>query len=173
MYQTGCWGGPGLSNAMKSKRDFAMEWWLTELPEGPSGVLGSHAEVDCQCVTAESKNKSEAFDFIGYLVDKEGAILRCLPYGCGGSRSDQYDDSRLQSTLFTSDDTSLFKIYDEINAAAGPYFYPANLQGQQAFSVYTQGLQPLWLSKEEPTDGFFDGVNKQLQTVLDKPKAGA
>lgn len=173
MYQTGCWGGPGLSNSMKAKREYPMEWWVTALPKGPSGVLGAHAEVDCQCVCAGSKHKAEAFDFITGLVSKEGAILRCLPYGCGGSRGDQYEDERLQGTLFTKDDTALFKIFDELNAKAGPYFYPANLQGQQAFSVYGQALQALWLGKEEPTDGFFDSVNDQLQTVLDKPKAGA
>lgn len=173
MFQTGCWGGPGLSNAMKAKREFPMEWWCAPLPKGPSGVLGSHAEVDCQCVTTLSKHKQAAFDFIGYLVDKEGAVLRGLPYGCAGSRKDQYEDPRLQGTLFTKDDKALFAIYDMLNAKAGPYFYPANLQGQQAFQVYTQGLQPLWLGKAEPTDAFFDDVNKQLQTVLDKPKAGA
>ena len=173
MYQTGCWGGPGMSNAMKAKREYPVEWWVTGLPKGPSGVLGAHAEVDCQCVTGLSKYKREAFEFITTLVDKEGAILRGLPYGCGGSRSDQYEDKRFQGTLFSKDDKALFKIYDELNAKAGPYFYPANLQGQQAFTIYGQGLQALWLGKEEPKDAFFDSVNKQLQTVLDKPKAGA
>ncbi len=157
---------------MSAKKEWPVEWWVTGLPKGPSKVLGSHAEVDCQCVTTQSKYKDAAFDFITYMVDKEGAILRALPYGCGGSRGDQYDDPRLQGTLFTKDDAALFKIYDQLNAKAGPYFYPANLHGQEAFQVYDQGLAPLWLGKAEPTDGFFDDVNKQLQVVLDKPKAG-
>jgi ABC-type glycerol-3-phosphate transport system substrate-binding protein len=172
MYQTGCWGGPGVSNAMRAKKEFPIEWWVTSLPKGPSGVLGSHAEVDCQCVTSLSEYKREAFDFITMLVDKEAGVLRCIPYGCGGARSDQYEDDRLRGTHFTEDDAALFEIYDQINANAGPYYYPANLHGQEAFQIYGQGLAPLWLGKEEPTDGFFDDVNKQLQTVLDKPKAG-
>ena len=57
-------------------------------------------------------------------------------------------------------------------AKAGPALHPANLQGQQAFTVYDQNLAPLWLGKAEPTDSFFSDVNKQLQTVLDLPKAG-
>jgi ABC-type glycerol-3-phosphate transport system substrate-binding protein len=173
MFQTGCWGGPGLSNAMRAKKEWPAEWWLAELPKGPSKVLGSHAELDCQCLTAQSKQKDAAFDFITYLVDKEGSVLRGVPYGCAGSRPDQYEDERLRGTLFTKDDAALFKMYDEINAKAGPYFYPANLHGQEAFQVYQQGLDPLWLGKAEPTDSFFSEVNKQLQVILDKPKAGA
>ncbi len=173
MFQTGCWGGPGVSNTMRAKKEWPMEWWVAELPKGPSKVLGSHAELDCQCVTSKSKYKKEAFDFIAYLVDKEGSTLRGVSYGCAGSRPDQYDDDRLKGTDFTKDDTALYKIYDAINAKAGPYFYPANLNGQEAFQVYQQALDPLWLGKAEATDAFFDSVNKQLQTILDKPKAGA
>jgi len=66
----------------------------------------------------------------------------------------------------------MFAIYNKINLAAGPYFYPANLRGQEAFQIYQQNLDPLWLGKAEPTDAFFDDVNKQLQAVLDKPIAG-
>ncbi|MCD6520528.1 MAG: extracellular solute-binding protein [Anaerolineae bacterium] len=173
MFQTGCWGGPGVSNTMRAKKEWPIEWWVTELPKGPSKVLGSHSELDCQCITSQCKHKREAFDFIVYLVDKEGSVLRGLPYGCPGARKDQWDDPRLQGTRFTKDDKALFKIYDSIYRKAGPYYYPANLQGQQAFQVYKQGLDPLWLGKAEPTDAFFDDVNKQLQTVLDMPKAGA
>ena len=157
---------------MKAKKEFPMEWWVAPLPKGPSKVLGSHSELDCQCVTSQSKQKEAAFDFITYLVDKEASVLRGVPYGCPGSRPDEYDDPRLQGTDFTKDDKAMFQVYNKIMADAGPYFYPANLHGQEAFQVYQQGLDPLWLGKAEATDGFFDDVNKQLQVILDKPKAG-
>lgn len=173
MFQTGCWGGPGLTNAMKAQRDFPMEWWVAPLPKGPSGVMGSHAEADCMCVTSQSKYKQEAFELITYFVDMEAGVLRGIEYGCAGAREDQYQDERLRGTLFTHDDVALFDIYNRVNATAGPYFYPANLQGQEAFSVYDMALQPLWLGEAEPTDAFFDEANRQVQTVLDKPKAGA
>jgi ABC-type glycerol-3-phosphate transport system substrate-binding protein len=176
MYQTGCWGGPGLSNAMKAKGDFPVTWWLTSLPTGPSGVLGSHAEVDCECVLSQSEHKEAAFELITYFVTKEAGVLLGLNFGCAGARADQYEDDRLRGRHFTivedKTDADLFAIYNRINENAGPYFYPANLHGQEAFQVYGQALTPLWVGKEEPTDGFFDKVNEQLQTVLDKPKAG-
>jgi len=172
MQQTGCWGGPGLQNAMKAKGDFPIQWWLAALPLGPSGKIGSHAEVDCVCVASKSQHKPEAFALIASAVDKEGGTLLAMNFGCGGARADSYDDPRVQGTLFSSNDKEMFAIYNKINASAGPYFYPANLRGQEAFQIYQQNLDPLWLGKAEPTDAFFDDVNKQLQAVLDKPIAG-
>lgn len=173
MYQTGCWGGTGFANVQRAARDFTTDWWVTSLPKGPSGVLGSHAEVDCVCVTSQSEHKAEAFELLTYFVSKDAGVLLGLNFGCAGARGDQYEDPKLQGTHFSKDDKALFEIYNKINDQAGPYFYPANLHGQEAFQVYGQALAPLWLGKEEPIDAFFDDVNQQLQTVLDKPKAGA
>ena len=172
MQQTGCWGGPGLQNAMKAKGDFPIQWWLTSLPLGPSGKIGSHAEVDCVCVASKSQYKNEAFALISTAVDKEGAVLLAMNFGCSGARGDCFEDPRLQGTRFSTNDTEMFAIYNRINTNAGPYFYPANLRGQEAFQIYQQNLDPLWLGRAEPTDAFFDDVNKQLQAVLDKPIAG-
>ena len=173
LYQTGCWGGPGLSNTMRAKKDTSIEWWVTNLPYGPANVIGSHAEVDCVCVSTASKHKEEAFKLISTFVDKEAGVLLGLNFGCAGARPDQYDDDRLRGTYFSKNDAELFKIYNRINAEAGPFYYPANLRGQEAFQIYDQGLASLWLGKAQPTDAYFDDINKQLQAVLDKPIAGA
>jgi ABC-type glycerol-3-phosphate transport system substrate-binding protein len=171
MYQTGCWGGPGLSNAMAAKREFPVEWWVVDYPKGPSGVSLAEAMADCVAVTANTKHKDLAFELITYFVTQDAAVLLGLNYGCAGARPDQYEDKRLQGTKFTNDDAAMFAVYNRIMSEAGPFYYPANLRGQELHTFYGQALQGLWLGKDEPTDAFFDGVNKQLQDLLDRPAA--
>ena len=138
---------------------------------GPANVVGSHAEVDCVGVTSQSKYKPEAFTLCTYFTNHQSGIRLCLGDAVCGSRKDLADDPAINGTYHTQNDTEHFRILREVTANAMPYYYPANFRGVEAFEFYQQGLDPLWLGDEEPTDAFFDEANKRLQAILDKSPA--
>jgi ABC-type glycerol-3-phosphate transport system substrate-binding protein len=174
MFQAGPWGGTIVNRLIQQGEAEAparFEWWLVPLALGPANVVGSHAEVDCVAVTSQSKHKEEAFKLCSYFTDYQSGIHLCLGDAVCGAREDLADDPQINGTHHTANDTEMFRIIREVTANALPYYYPANFRGQEAFQYYQQGLDPLWLGDEEPTDAFFDEANKGLQAILDKPPA--
>jgi hypothetical protein len=45
-----------------------------------------------------------------------------------------------------------------------------NWRQTECETAIVQLLQPLWAGKEKPTKTFVDGVTKQIQDIINKPK---
>jgi len=173
MFQAGPWGGPIVNGLTRKGGATAapFEWWAVPLPLGPANVVGSHAEVDCVCVASTSKHKDGAFKLCQTFTDREAGIQLCLGDSVCGARTDLYDDPRVNDQVHTKDDKAYFAMLREVTENALPFYYPANFRLQEMDQYISQSMAPLFLLKEEPSQQFFDRVNKGLQDILDKPPA--
>jgi multiple sugar transport system substrate-binding protein len=158
MYQAGT-SGSVLRNTIGDK----FKWMVVNNPIGPGGVGGSDYEVDCYAVTKATKQPEAAFEWVKYLTNQDSGVLLGVIGGTIGGRPDCYNSP----VLLTDPVRPVFR---DIMAKAQDSRIVANWRQLECETAITQLLQPLWAGKEKPTKAFIDGVTKQIQDIMDKPK---
>jgi ABC-type glycerol-3-phosphate transport system substrate-binding protein len=141
------------------------KWDATLMPKGPTGKLPTNFTINGITVAAKAKNPEGAWQYIKYLMDKE-TQLEIITAGAGrpAPRKVILDDPQLNATL-----KGHRTMRPTFEIAQG-WLEPANLRIEEVRSVVDQLKAPI-ASKEAKLDDRIDDIEKQMQQVLDKPRA--
>jgi ABC-type glycerol-3-phosphate transport system substrate-binding protein len=152
--------GGYLQYAFQQKKD--LDFGATPVPKGPSGARGSMTMGDAYAVTAQSKQKDLAWDFVKWMTNKDAGVIMC-GIGLCGARPDVIDDQKVKAM-------TMQPVYNRLVAEGMPYLGPANLRVVELNDVSRQVMGPI-LTGTKPDEAFLDNANAQVQQVLDKPRA--
>ncbi|HEX8967608.1 MAG TPA: extracellular solute-binding protein [Chloroflexota bacterium] len=152
--------GGYLQFAFQQKKD--LDFGATPMPKGPSGVRGSMTMGDAYGVTAASRQKEVAWDFVKWMTNKDAGVIMC-GIGLCGARPDVINDSAVQAM-------PMQPIYNRLVADGLPFLAPSNLRQVELNDVSRQVMGPI-LTGTRPDDQFLVNANAQVQQVLDKPRA--
>jgi multiple sugar transport system substrate-binding protein len=152
--------GGYLQYAFQQKKD--LDFGATAVPKGPSGQRGSVTMGDAYTVTAASKVKEIAWDFVKWMTNKDAGIIMC-GIGLCGARPDVIDDPKIKNQ-------GMQPLFNRLVAEGMPYLGPANLRVVELNDVSRQVMGPI-LTGTKPDDAFLAAANAQVQQVLDKPRA--
>ncbi|MFH1086030.1 MAG: extracellular solute-binding protein, partial [Chloroflexota bacterium] len=157
-FQAGTWAQV-LRNTIGDK----FPWMAVPNPVGPAGVGGSDFEADSYSVTKQSKNPTEAFEWVKYLCNEDSGVLLGVIGGTIGGTISAYN-----SPVLLIDPVR--PVFRDVMAKAQDSIIVGNWRQSEVESAVGQLMQPLWVGKEKPTKAFLDGVVQQIQTIIDKPK---
>ena len=141
----------------------------TMMPKGPTGKYGLWMVTDFVGINAKTKYQQQSWELTKLLGGKELGIR--LGEGTGGAsgtsggRKDVFESERLKKNPLHQ----MFIEAVSINEEGSEMRIPANFRGDEFNKALGQKMGPLWLGEAQPTKEFFDGVNKTLQDILDKP----
>jgi multiple sugar transport system substrate-binding protein len=152
--------GGYLQYAFQQKKD--LDFGATPVPKGPSGARGSMTMGDTYAVTAASKQKDVAWDFVKWMTNKDAGVIMC-GIGLCGARPDVIDDPKVKGMAAQT-------VFNRLVAEGMPYLGPANLRVAELNDVSRQVMGPI-LTGTKPDDAFLASANAQVQQVLDKPRA--
>jgi ABC-type glycerol-3-phosphate transport system substrate-binding protein len=152
--------GGYLQYAFQQKKD--LDFGATAVPKGPSGARGSMTMGDGYTVTAASKVKDVAWDFVKWMTNKDAGVIMC-GIGLCGARPDVIDDPKVKAL-------GMQPLFNRLVAEGMPYLGPANLRVVELNDVSRQVMGPV-LTGTRPDDQFLATANSQVQQVLDKPRA--
>jgi multiple sugar transport system substrate-binding protein len=158
MFQAGTWAQV-LYNTIGDK----FKWMVAPNPIGPAGVGGSDFEADCYSVTKASKQVEAAWEWVKYLCNQDSGVLLGVIGGTIGGRPDAYNSP----TLLRDPVRPVFR---DVMAKAQDSIIVGNWRQSECETALLQLTQPLWVGKEKPVKTFVDGVTKQIQDIMDKPK---
>jgi ABC-type glycerol-3-phosphate transport system substrate-binding protein len=116
-------------------------------------------------IAAKAKNPEGAWQYVKYLMDQETQI-ELVQAGAGrpAPRKSVLDHPDLMGKL------KGHTIQRPLFGTAQGWLEPANLRIEEARSLVDQLVGPI-TSKEAKLDDKIDEIEKQLQAVLDKPRA--
>jgi multiple sugar transport system substrate-binding protein len=142
------------------------KWDAVLMPKGPgpNGKIPTNFTINGITVAAKAKNPEGAWQYMKFLMDKETQI-DLVKSGAG----------RPAPRKIILDDPELMKLKGHkttrpIFPTAQGWLEPANLRIEEARSTFDQLVGPI-ASKEAKLDDKLDEIEKQLQAVLDKPRA--
>jgi len=142
------------------------KWDATLMPKGPgaNGKLPTNFTINGLTVAAKAKNPDGAWAYIKYLMDKETQI-DLVKSGAGrpAPRKAILDDPQLMALKGHKVERPTFE-------TAQGWLEPANLRIEEARSVTDQLVAPI-TSRQAKVEDRIDEIEKQLQAVLDKPRA--
>ena len=164
MFRLAPWGILAISDAPNKGEQGYFEWNAIAMPKGPSGQRGSHLGSSYIGLTPASKNPEAAFKVLDWVTNKEASILNCFNAGMCGPRPDIQDDVRVKQSKY------LQTVNPLLAEAKAPNF-AANGRDSEAGGIMTKELDKLLNKQAEPSDAFFDNMNKLVQDVLDRPPA--
>jgi len=158
--------------AQNAKDSF--QWTFNLVPKGPTGKRGGFLSVDMSSVTANSKDKDAAWEFLKHITNKNSGInLALQPDGSltPGFRKDVYcSDQLLNDARFPK---SAMKANCDNIDQPDTYVYPGNfrLAGpgniQEILNKY---INPFMDGQQEPTGAVLKELNTEVQRILDMPR---
>src|SRR5215831_4765318 len=157
---TGYWGQftPG-DKVIQGK----FKWNVALQPKGPAGKRGTALTINGMTVSAISKHKDEAWQFVKWLMEPENQVPIIL---AGGSRpalrKKVLDNPRLMSEM------KAHKVFAKAIVEAEPWQMPANYRWPEFNSTVSQIFAGVWAGTETVEQALPEG-KKKLQAVLDKP----
>ena len=156
MVQSGYWG-----QSWKNQIGDRFELGAVPMPKGPAGVNGSMYEFDPACIYSGTEHPDEAFAWVKWLANQETGIRIAEAGSVPGSRPDVWESERL--TQFP-----IHNVFKGIMYNVMPFRGPGNFRGLEIRDTYSNGMDPVWLGREEP-ESAVPAVSAKLQEVLDKP----
>jgi multiple sugar transport system substrate-binding protein len=157
---TGYWGQftPG-DKVIQGK----FKWNVTLQPKGPAGKRGTALTINGMTVSAISKHKDEAWQFVKWLMEPENQVPIIL---AGGSRpalrKKVLDNPRLLAEM------KAHKIFAKAIVEAEPWQMPANYRWPEFNSTVSQVFAGVWAGTQTIEQALPEAT-KKLQAVLDKP----
>jgi multiple sugar transport system substrate-binding protein len=143
------------------------KWDVALMPKGPgsNGKIPTNFTINGITVAAKAKNPDGAWEYLKYLMDKDTQI-EIVKSGAGrpAPRKLILDNPELMGKL------KGHTIMRPTFAIAQGWLEPANLRIEEARTVVDQLVGPI-VSKEAKLEDRIDEIEKQLQAVLDKPRA--
>ena len=160
MVHTGYWGQftPG-EKVIQGK----FKWSVALEPKGPAGKRGTALTINGMTVSAISKHKAEAWQFVKWLMEPENQIPIIL---AGGSRpalrTKVLNNPRLATEM------KAHKVFAKAIIEAEPWQMPANFRWPEFNSVVSQVFGGVWAGTET-LEQALPQAKKKLQDVIDKP----
>lgn len=157
---TGYWGmfTPGdkvIGNKFK--------WNVALQPKGPAGKRGTALTINGMTIAGISKHKSEAWQFVKWLMEPENNVPIVLT---GGSRpalrTSVLNDPRLMTQM------KAHKVFVKAIMEAEAWQMPANYRWPEFNSVVSQVFAGVWAGTQTLEQAMPDAKQK-LQAVIDKP----
>jgi len=143
------------------------KWDATTMPKGPgpNGKVPTNFTINGITIAAKAKNPEGAWQYLKYLMDQE-TQLELVKAGAGrpAPRQPILDHPELMGKL------KGHTIQRPLFPVAQGWLEPANLRIEEARSLVDQLVGPI-TSKEAKLEDKIDDIEKQLQAVLDKPRA--
>lgn len=146
----------------KAIKDF--KWDVTLMPKGPTGKLPTNFTINGITIATKSKQPEGAWQYLKYLMDPDNQIEIVLS-GAGrpAPRKSVLDNPKLQELKGHRVMVPIFPISD-------PWLEPDNFRIEEARTVVDQLSGPIGAKQAKVEDKIGD-IEKQLQEVLDKPRA--
>lgn len=164
MYRLAPWGVLATSDMpLKGEKGY-FEWKPALMPKGPGGQLGTILDVAHIGVAPSSKFPEEAFQVLGWVTNKDAAVLQCFAAAMCGPRSDALEDAEVKNR-------PLLTLVNPITATARLPNYAANGRDSEAVAAANTEWSKLVNDQVKPDNAFFDNLTKVVQDVLDKPPA--
>ena len=139
------------------------KWNVGLQPKGPANKRGTALTINGMTVSAISKHKPEAWQFVKWLMEPENQVPIILAGGSRpGLRTKVLNDERLMTQL------KAHKVFVKALLAAEPWQMPANFRWPEFNSTVQQVFAGVW-SGSETVDQALPAAKKKLQEVLDKP----
>jgi multiple sugar transport system substrate-binding protein len=142
------------------------KWDATTMPKGPgaNGKIPTNFTINGLTVAAKAKNPDGAWQYIKFLMDKETQI-ELVKSGAGrpAPRKVILDDPELMKLKGHKTMRPVFSV-------AQGWLEPANFRIEEVRSTFEQLSGPV-LNKEAKLEDKLDEIEKQLQALVDKPRA--
>jgi ABC-type glycerol-3-phosphate transport system substrate-binding protein len=143
------------------------KWDAVSMPKGPgpNGKIPTNFTINGLTIAAKAKNPEGAWQYLKYLMDQETQI-DLVKSGAGrpAPRKAILDHPELMGKL------KGHTIQRPQFTVAQGWLEPANLRIEEARSLVDQLVGPI-ASKEAKLEEKIDEIEKQLQAVVDKPRA--
>lgn len=162
MFRNGPWSAGVLSLIPKKDDKPAFEAGIVPWVKGPSGKRGSWLSTWWFGVSSTTKWPEAAFQLAIWVTDKYSGIQNCKGAFQCGPRPDVVNDPEVQKN-------PILPIVNKVVAEASPPNFLKSWRDGEVGAILNTELEPLWQGNAEPTDAFFDAINKKIQAVLDKP----
>jgi multiple sugar transport system substrate-binding protein len=160
MVQTGYWGQftPG-DKVIQGK----FKWSVGLQPKGPAGKRGTALTINGMAVSAISKHKDEAWQFVKWLMEPENQVPIVLSGGGRPAlRNKVLDNPRLASEM------KAHKAFAKAIREAEPWQMPANFRWPEFNSTVIQVFAGVWAGTDTLEQALPE-ARKKLQAVIDKP----
>ncbi len=139
------------------------KWNVGLQPKGPAGKRGTALTINGMTIAAGSKHKSEAWQFVKWLMEPENQVPIIL---AGGSRpalrTKVLNNSRLMTEL------KAHRVFAKALLEAEPWQMPANFRWPEFNSTVIQVFGGVWAGTETLQQAL-PQAKKKLQDVIDKP----
>lgn len=137
--------------------------WKALLFPHPANAKGFGAGIDTHEATTHSKHPKEAFKLIYALADKKFTELVAKGIGYLAARRDDYETIKPFITPW-------LELQYKGGTMTERLRQPANLRGQEVNTATKNGLDPLWLLKEDLTRDFMKRFKASIDDILAKPE---
>ena len=163
MLYGGRWQWKNLDAAVKASEN-PFQWKAIFLPNDRPNALPFNVTSDTHSLVSTSEHPAETFKFLYALGDKKFTELVAKGIGYLTARVDDLETIKpfITPWLETQYEASRATTYLPI---------PANFRTTEASSVVVNGLQPLWLLKEELTRDYMKMFKADVDSILAKPAA--
>jgi multiple sugar transport system substrate-binding protein len=139
------------------------KWNVGLQPKGPANKRGTALTINGMTVSAISKHKPEAWQFVKWLMEPENQVPIILAGGSRpGLRTKVLNDQRLMTQL------KAHKVFVKALSEAEPWQMPANFRWPEFNSTVVQVFAGVW-SGSETLEQALPAAKKKLQEVIDKP----
>lgn len=139
------------------------KWNVGLQPKGPANKRGTALTINGMTISANSKHKAEAWQFVKWLMEPENQVPIILAGGSRpGLRLKVLNDPRLMSGL------KAHKVFVKALLEAEPWQMPANYRWPEFNSVVTQVFGGVWAGTDTLEQALPEAKQK-LQAVIDKP----
>ena len=139
------------------------KWNVGLQPKGPAGKRGTALTINGMTISAISKHKPEAWQFVKWLMEPDNQVPIVL---AGGSRpalrTKVLNDQRLMTQL------KAHKVFVKALMEAEPWQMPANYRWPEFNSTVIQVFAGVWAGTQT-LDQAMPDAKKKLQEVIDKP----
>jgi multiple sugar transport system substrate-binding protein len=168
MFKTGTWD---LSIGKRIKDKF--KWSAVLFPRGPEGNRGAMFSQDYIVINKNSKAPDAAWELVKGFCDKRTGILLGLGgtpdngnSGTAGGRPDVYESEELRNNPDYTPDVHEARNRSLKETTA--FNYPKNYRMNEIVTAYVNAMDQIW-SGQQPTKQWADGINEQMQAIVDKP----
>lgn len=146
------------------------QWNMVRMPKGPAGKRGGMWLPNALSVSKVSKHPDEAWELCKWCCDKEAGValaLQTKESSTPGARPDVYGDARLLNR--PGYPAGIGEEQRQAMTEPEPYVTAWNYLGGDLDAALGPALDKVTKGTAAVDEGFLQGLQAQLQAILDKP----
>jgi multiple sugar transport system substrate-binding protein len=149
--------------SMPKRVETKFKWGVQLLPAGPGGQRSALTTPHIIGITAKSKARDGAWEFLKSITSKEAGVTKGLDgAGAPGGRPDSWTDERMLK--YAPDMKTVAQAFEW----ARPERTPANYRGIETADAVDQNIANIWTGSVDVEKGTL-AAHQAVQRALDKP----